>query len=473
MGRVLVVDDEPGIRDALEALLSSKGHQVDVAGDVSEARARLDAQPFDLVITDLRLDDGSDGLEVLEHARSRPSVPEVIVMTAFGSRERAQRAVALGATFYLEKGPHLATDIEVLARQAVAKRVLETENEALRSALLGAGSKSGIVGRSPAIQEVLDLVERVAGLRTTVLVGGESGTGKERIARALHECSPWRDGPFVPLDCGALPESLIESELFGYAKGAFTGADDDKLGVFEAARGGTLFLDEVGELPLQLQPKLLRVLQERTVRRLGATDQIGIDDVRLVAATNRDLDEEVAAGRFREDLFFRLNVVQIDLPPLRERPEDIVVLAEHFLEHYRRLHRRPLAGFTPDALEALTAFRFPGNVRQLENVIERGVALARGERFGLEDLPPALRQSPDARAVPLSSSTQEPAFPAGGVDLEGMVERFELDWIERALEEADGVKTRAAELLGLSFRQFRYKLGKYRRRPPGQREESC
>lgn len=468
MGRVLVVDDEPGIRDVLQVLLDGKGHVVDVAANVEEASEALQQQPYDLVITDLRLSpQGGGGLEVLSLARDRSEPPEVIVMTAYGTRERAQQAIANGAAFYIEKGPHLASDVEVLARQAVTKRQLEEENASLRRSLVGATGRAGMIGRSEAFSEVIDLVERISPLRTTVLLCGESGTGKERIARALHEGAPWCGGPFIPLNCGAIPESLIESELFGYVKGAFTGADDDKLGVFEAARGGTLFLDEVGEMPLALQPKLLRVLQEHSLRRVGSSEEISVSDVRVVAASNRDLEAEVADGRFREDLYFRLNVVQVDLPPLRERPEDITVLAEHFLQKYSRAHGRRVTSIDPDALECLTRFRFPGNVRQLENAIERGVALSKGERLAREALPKAIREAPPPEAtevVQAATSSDGRSFPEGGVDLEEVLDAFEVDWIERALEYSGGVKTRAAEVLGLSFRQFRYKLAKHRRR---------
>ena len=460
MGRILVVDDEQGIRDALEVLLGAKGHIVDTAYDLSGAGDALKAQPYDLVITDLRLSPEGGGIDVLELAKKYEDPPEVIVMTAFGTRELAQQAVAKGAAFYLEKGPHLATDVAVLAQQAVNKRQLEIENAVLRRTLLDSTGRTGIVGRSEAFLEVIDLVERLAPLKTTVLVCGESGTGKERVARALHECAAWSDGPFVPLNCGALPSSLIESELFGYEKGAFTGADEAKKGVFEAARGGTLFLDEVGEIPLALQPNLLRVLQERSVRRLGSTSEISIADARVVAATNRDLEAEIADGRFREDLYFRLNVVQIDIPPLRERSEDIRALAEYFLQKFARAHGRPVHSIDPEAFELLMQFRYPGNVRQLENIIERGVALARGESLTKMELPKALREA-GPEVPPIESVVQ--AFPPTGVDLEKMVDAFELEWIERALEASGGVKTHAAELLGLSFRQFRYKLSKHRR----------
>ena len=328
MGRILVVDDEEGIRDVLQVLLGGLEHDVDVAPDVEAAQQALSTKPYDLLVTDLRLGIDGDGLDVIRAAKECSPAPEVVVMTAYGTRERAQKAIALGASFYLEKGPHLATDVEVLATQAIRRRQLEEENELLRRTLVADKGMSGIVGRSEIMREVFSLIERVAGLRTTVLIAGESGTGKERIAKALHEASPWSSGPFVPLNCGALPENLVESELFGYVRAAFTGADSDKVGVFESARGGTLFLDEIGELPLQLQPKLLRALQERSIRPLGATREIPIEDVRVVAASNRELEAEVHAGRFREDLYFRLNVIQIELPALRERPEDIPLLVQ-------------------------------------------------------------------------------------------------------------------------------------------------
>lgn len=461
MGRVLVVDDERSIRDALEILLESRGHRVDVAETVEDACAAISGQPYDLVVTDLRLSPKADsgGLDILKHARDQKEAPEIIIMTAFGTRERAQTAVAEGAAFYIEKGPHLATNVDVLANQAITKRQLEVENAVLRRTLLEGSGKTGMVGKSEAFRDVLDLIERLASIKTTVLVFGESGTGKERVARSLHDLSPWKEGPFVPLNCGALPASLIESELFGHVKGAFTGADETKKGVFEAAQGGTLFLDEVGEIPLALQPNLLRVLQERKVRPVGAHEEMKVDNVRVVAATNRDLEAEVANGRFREDLFFRLNVVQIDIPPLRERADDIVMLAEYFLDKFAKVHGRPIKSIAPEAMSCLTRFRYPGNVRQLENIIERGVALARGDSLTVQELPKTIREKEESVDLPV----QEESFPLSGVNLEKMVDKFELSWIERALDAAGGVKTHAAELLGLSFRQFRYKLSKHRK----------
>jgi two-component system, NtrC family, response regulator PilR len=460
MGRVLVVDDEQSLRDVLEVLISSKGHSVVLAKSVGQAKAALEADDFDVVITDLRLEPGGDGMDVVRMARARPTPPEVLVMTAFGTREKALLAVQEGASFYLEKGPHLATDIDVLASQAIHKRRMQADNDALRRALINRyTSADAIVARSELMQEILDVVDRVAPTRANVLIVGESGTGKERIAKRLHYGSDNRRGPFVPLNCGAVPENLIESELFGHVKGAFTGADSNKRGMFEAASQGTLFLDEIGELPLPLQPKLLRALQERKVKPLGATGEIEVD-CRVIAATNRDLEAEVGAGRFREDLFFRLNVLQIDLPPLRQRREDIPLLAATFLEKYSKEYARKVDQIAPDAMERLLAFSFPGNVRQLENIIERGVALAMSSILTLAQLPKELKNIDSGPTRVVSLDTSAP-FPEEGVDLERLVDELERTMITRALEKAGGVKTKAAELLGLSFRQFRYKLSKY------------
>ena len=462
MGRVLVVDDEQGLRDVLEVLVNSRGHQALVADGVDTAKEILKSEHLDLVITDLRLEPGGDGMEVVRTAQHCDERPAVIVMTAYGTRENAQRAIAEGASFYLEKGPHLASDIEVLMRQAINTRRLQEENARLRHALTERHTEHGLVGKSKAMVEVRDLIDRLAPAPGTVLVSGESGTGKERVARALHFAGPTASGSFVPLNCGAVPPNLLESELFGYVKGAFTGADADKQGLFQAANGGTIFLDEVGELPLSLQPKLLRVLQEHRFKQVGAVEEQHTD-ARVVAATNRDLESEVRAGRFREDLFFRLDVLPIEVPPLRARREDIPILAISFLERFNKAYRRNVSDISPDAMNYLLSYHFPGNVRQLENIIERGVALATGPRLTAAELPKDVvdseRPSPRTESV-----THGEPFPQEGVELDRLVEEFEYDWIGRALQAADGVKTRAAELLGLTFRQFRYKLSKYERR---------
>ena len=462
MGRVLVVDDEPGLRDALEVLVSSRGHHALVADGVDAAKRILSEEHLDLVITDLRLEPGGDGMEVVRTAQRCDDRPQVIVMTAYGTREKAQRAVAEGASFYLEKGPHLAGDIEVLMRQAINTRRLQEENAQLRQALTLRHSHHGLIGKSKVMLEVMELIDRLAPAPGTVLVSGESGTGKERVARALHYAGPVADGPFVPLNCGAVPENLIESELFGYVKGAFTGADVDKPGLFQAANGGTIFLDEIAELPIALQPKLLRVLQEHRFKCVGAVEEQKTD-ARVVAATNRDLEAEVRAGRFREDLFFRLNVLPIEIPPLRNRREDIPILAVSFLERFSKEYRREVNEISPKAMDHLLNYHYPGNVRQLENVIERGVALATTTQLTAAQLPKEVVDA-EHRAPRTESISADEPFPDEGVDLERLVENFEYEWVARALSAADGVKTRAAELLGLTFRQFRYKLSKYERR---------
>ncbi len=462
MGRVLVVDDEQGLRDALEVLVSSRGHFALVADGVDAAKRIIQREHLDLIITDLRLERGGDGMEVVRTAQDCPSRPQVIVMTAYGTREKAQRAVAEGASFYLEKGPHLAGDIDVLMRQAINTRRLQEENAELRKALTERHSLHGLIGKSKVMREVMDLVERLAPAPGTVLISGESGTGKERVARALHFAGPTAGAPFVPLNCGAVPDNLLESELFGYVKGAFTGAERDKPGLFEAARGGTIFLDEVAELPLALQPKLLRVLQEHRFKRIGALEEESTD-ARVVAATNRDLEAEVRAGRFREDLYFRLNVLPIEIPPLRDRREDVPILAIGFLERFSREYRREVSEISPEAMKYLLQYNYPGNVRQLENIIERGVALATSTCLGAAQLPKEVVNA-EYRTPRTKSVSQGEPLPEEGVDFERLVEDFEYEWIARALEAADGVKTRAAELLGLTFRQFRYKLSKYERR---------
>ncbi|MGF1511550.1 MAG: sigma-54-dependent transcriptional regulator [Myxococcota bacterium] len=460
MGRILVVDDEAGIRDAIELLADSLGHRAVLASDVQTALGHLEKDNFDLVITDLRLASGDEGMTVVERARRLDPAPEVILMTAYGTREKAQTAISLGATFYLEKSPHLAGDLRVLIRQAITKRQLVEENDRLRRELIQASTVGGLLGKSSAMKEVIDIIERVAPVKVTTLICGESGTGKERVARALHLASGQRDGPFVPVNCGAVPEALIESELFGHAKGAFTGADQEKLGLFEAASGGTIFLDEIGELPLALQPKLLRVLQERKVKKVGALDETEVD-VRVIAASNRDLETEADKGRFREDLYFRLNVVRIDLPALRQRTDDIPLLAQHFVRKYAREYDRPVQGVDPEAMKRILDYTFPGNVRELENAIERGVALARGSSITVEQLPKELRLSDSRPSRAVQVSGDGPAFPEEGIDLERVLHDFEFSLIRKALDRAGGVKTRAAELLGLTFRQFRYKLKKF------------
>jgi DNA-binding NtrC family response regulator len=384
MAHLLVVDDEPAARSTLALLLRKRGHHVTEADGVATATKRLAEEVFDLVITDLRMPDG-DGLDVLRAANGHIPAPEVILLTAYAEWKSAKDAIRLGALDYFEKGQE-PDELNHRIDKAMADRALRRENENLRAQLRERYGLHGLIAQSPAMHAVLDLVERVAPTDATLLIQGESGTGKEVIAKAVHHASARAARPFVAVNCGAVPETLLESELFGYMRGAFTGAAVSKLGLFEEADGGTLFLDEIAEMPAALQVKLLRVLQSGEVRRLGATQATTIA-VRVIAATNGDLAALISEGKFREDLFYRLNVIQVMLPPLRDRREDLPALAEHFLARSAgKLGRR--LRLSPGALERLLRYPWPGNVRELENAIERAAILARSEILGPDDLPP-------------------------------------------------------------------------------------
>lgn len=451
MAKILVVDDERSMREFLEILLVKDGHEVVLADSERAALGVLEKASPELVITDLRLGNSS-GLNVLEKAKARRPDIEVIMMTAYATAENAIAAMKLGAYDYLIK-PFKVDELGLVVAKALEKRALVAENRGLRHQLEGRDKSGGLVGRSASMREVFAVVEKVAPTRTTVLVTGESGVGKELVARALHDQSPRRDGPFVAVNCGAIPEGLLESELFGHVKGAFTGAAQSRPGLFQAASTGTLFLDEIGELPLLLQVKLLRALQDRKVKPVGAEDDIDID-ARIVAATNRDLLEEVKEGRFREDLFYRLNVIQVKVPSLRDRREDILILAQHFLQKFAADQGRPRMQFAKNALAALTDHSFPGNVRELENAIERGVTLAEGQVVELHDLPASVR---GALPMPLAPVGEIPA----GFDLQAHLDAQEQQYLEQALEQAGGVKIEAAKLLGLTFRSYRYRWKKF------------
>jgi two-component system response regulator PilR (NtrC family) len=448
MARILIVDDKQAMRVMLEARREAPGHAVHQAGDVAAVQKALEGGEFDLVITDLRMGKGGDGLDVVRAVKGAQPAAEVILMTAFGSDEVREEALGLGAYGYVEKSPNLAAELLALAKAALGRRALVQDNALLREQLAARGRFEQMVGRSPAMQAVFSVIEKVAPARTTVLITGESGTGKELVARALHARSPRSSGAFVPVNCGAIPEGLIESELFGHAKGAFTGAQGAKIGLFQAAQDGTLFLDEIGELPQGLQVKLLRAIQERRIRPVGENADVEVD-VRLVAATNRDLAADVRDGRFREDLYYRLNVVQVRVPPLRERREDVLPLAEHFLRRFAAEHGRSVPRLSGEAMRRLDEYAFPGNVRELENLIERGVALSTGEEVSVDALPAVLGRG--------GSALSDGPLPEG-FSLEEHLEQIERDLIDRALRESRGVKKDAAAKLGLTFRQFRHRV---------------
>jgi two-component system response regulator PilR (NtrC family) len=450
--RVLVVDDEAGLRDMLSILLKREGYDVALAASFTTGRESIDGTPtpFDLVLTDLMMPDGS-GLDVLSRAKARSENTEVIVMTAYGDVETAIDAMKRGAYDFVTK-PFATSEIRALARKALERRSLAAENVRLRAQVARA-RPSGLLGHSAAMKRVLDLAQRVADGKTTVLITGESGTGKERIARAIHDLSDRKTKPFLVVNCGAIPEELMESELFGHEKGAFTGATQKHLGIFREAEGGTVLLDEVGELPAQLQVKLLRVLQERKVRGVGSTAELAVD-VRVLAATNRNVEAEVKDGKFRQDLYYRLNVIRIELPPLRDRREDIAEIAEHLLRRCAAEHKKEIAGFSPDVLRALDAYDFPGNVRELENIVERAVALAQASVIGLGDLP--------HEVVGATSRTTPEllALPEEGCDLDQVLGEVERRLILQALERTGGVRVQAAKILNVPVRSLRYRLQK-------------
>ncbi len=433
----------------LQILLRREGYSVDTVDGVAAARARLgSADPYDAVITDLAMPDGT-GMEVLDAVHARAPDTQTLMITAYATTEQAVEAMRRGAYDYVQK-PFKNHELLATLEKALEKRAIVAENVSLRAEVKSRWTEGQLIGKSAAMERLRDMVKRVAGTMTSVLITGESGTGKEMVARALHFQSPRAEAPFVVLNCGAVPENLIESELFGHMKGSFTGATSAKEGLFRAADGGTLFLDEIGELPPPLQVKLLRVLQDRTVRPVGGSSEIEVD-VRVLAATNRDVEAEVGAGGFREDLFYRLNVIRIEVPPLRDRPEDIPVLADYFLRKHTALQERRLE-LSPEAIRWLAQLSFPGNVRELENIIERGVTLAAGDTVTRDDL---------GDAHPAKKLPGVSRIPDRGFELDEYLMQVEKEMLFRALDQASGVRKHAAELLGMSFRQFRYRLAKH------------
>ncbi len=456
MAKILVVDDETSIREFLEILLLRAGHQVRLAKDAVDAVAALKDDTFELVLTDLRLPRGS-GMDVLGYVSKNAPNTQVVMMTAFATTETAVEAMKQGAYDYIIK-PFKVDELTVLVDRALERRRLQTENVTLRATLDARVANSRLLGTSDRMQEVFELIHKVAPTRTTVLLTGESGTGKELVARAIHSRGPRANEPFIAINCGAIPETLIESELFGHTKGSFTGATADKPGLFERADAGTVFLDEIGELPLSMQVKLLRVLQERRVRRVGGANDISVES-RVIAATNRRLEAEVERGTFREDLYFRLNVIQIRLPSLRERRADIPLLAEAFVHKFAEQMQSDVVGISDAALRLLMSWGWPGNVRELENVIERGVILASSKHIDVDSLPSALRGAPTTPPQGGTTAIVDD-IPADGLDLEATLENYERRLLERALQRTGGKKKKAAELLKLSFRSFRYRLAK-------------
>ena len=449
--RVLVVDDEQSMRELLGIMLKQAGYAVTLAGGGEAAIDALKNATFDLIITDLRMRK-VDGLAVLRAAKEHSPRTVVLVVTAFASTETAVEAMKLGAYDYVTK-PFKMDELRLTIANALERKRLQDENRELKRQLRREHGFDGFIGKSPRMLEVFETIRKTADSGSTVMITGESGTGKELVARALHEESSRRTGPFVSVNCGAVPETLMESELFGHIKGAFTGAVASTEGLFAAADGGTLFLDEITEIPQTIQVKLLRAIQEREIRRVGDTRDMKVD-VRLIAASNRDLTKAVADGVLREDLYYRLNVIPIHTPPLRERIEDIPLLVAHFVARLTKDIGHNLRGISPESLAILERYHWPGNIRELENIVERAIVLGNGDFLSAESLPSHLRAPRDERAVDVE-------IPPTGMDLEDTLARIENRYIRLALERSGWLQVRAAELLGLSFRQFRYKVQKH------------
>ncbi len=446
-GRILIIEDEKSMREVLRILLEEEGYEIVAAVNGMEGIDYLKDDIFDLVLTDIKMPK-ADGFEVLKKVKELSPSTIVIMMTAFGTTESTIEAMKMGAYDYIHK-PFKIDEIRLVIQKAFEKKNLSQEVSLLREKIKSSSGLENIIGKSRKMQELFVLVQKVAQSNSTVLITGESGCGKELVASALHNLSQRKLKNFVTINCATFPEGLLESELFGHVKGSFTGALYNKEGLFEAANRGSIFLDEIGEMPLSLQAKLLRVLENGTFRRVGGLNDVTVD-VRVISATNRDISEAVASGSFREDLFYRLNVVPINIPPLRERPDDIPLLLDHFLHK----SSSPIKRFSPEALRLLMKYPWKGNVRELENMVERTVLLSDGEIILPEDLPDEICRTDTARK-------RLPDIGDEGIDFENIIEQIEREYLVMALEKAKGVKTEAARLLNLSFRSFRHKLYKY------------
>jgi two-component system response regulator PilR (NtrC family) len=434
---ILIIDDEEVLQDVLTVLLRKEGHQTLSAFSGEDGLEMLDREEMDLVLLDLMLP-GMHGMQVLREMRRKHPDVVVVVITAFSSIESAIEAMREGAFHYIPK-PFKNEEVLLTLRKGLEQRRLTTENRSLREQLRQRFGFDNILGKSKPMQQVYDLIQLAAPAKSNILILGESGTGKELVAKAIHHHSRRAQGPFVTVNSGSMPADLLESNLFGHLRGAFTGAVANKKGLFEMASGGSIFFDEIGNIPIDTQSKLLRVIQEREFMRLGGVETIKVD-VRIVAATNADLDSMVQQGSFREDLFYRMNVITLTLPPLRKRTEDIPLLAQHFLGHYARENEKALREISPQAMEALLDYHWPGNVRELENVIERAVVLSTGESLGVDLLSPSVRH-------PESAGLPPPALPANGVAFKDAVSEYERQIIIKALQASGGVQKRAAELL--------------------------
>ena len=452
--KILVVDDEESIREFLDIMLRKEGYDVTCAEDGQKAIETLKKKSFEMIISDLQMPNVT-GIELLKHVKD--TSPDIIFMmiTAFGTTESAVEAMKMGAYDYITK-PFKIDEVRLNIANALRSQNLEVENRTLKREMGKEYSFQSFIGNSDPMHRIFDLIKRVSLTPTNVLITGDSGTGKEMVAKAIHFNGPLKERPFVTINCGAIPESLMESEMFGHKKGSFTGAVVDKVGLFEVASGGTLFLDEVGELPVSIQVKLLRSIQEKVIRRVGAIEDINVD-VRIIAATNRDLEKMVTEGTFRQDLFYRLNVINIVTPSLRDRVDDIPLLANYFLKKYNDRLSKNIASINTEAMAMLKKYDYPGNVRELENIIERTVALEGGAEILPESLPPFVN-SPSGRK---RASSHEIEVTEDGIDLDNVMGQIEKELLIKAIHTAGGVKKRGAKLLGITFRSMRYRVEKY------------
>jgi len=460
MANILIVDDERSICELLEITFRKDGHRVEIATRAEAARRALESKIFDIIISDIRMPDMS-GVDLLEYAKELSPSTIFLLITGVPTVETAIAAVNAGADRYVIKDHELVDQLRRAVSQVDENLRLKNEAGYLRRELRRLTGQDNIIGRSPKMRAIFDLISAVAPQSSRILITGESGTGKELVARAVHENSARSKAPFITVNCGAFPETLLESELFGYLKGAFTGANENRQGLFQAANGGTLFLDEIGNMSPTMQVKLYRVLQEGKIRPLGSTEETDID-VRVIAATNRDLEKAIAAGEFREDLYYRLSVIPIQLPPLRERRDDIPLLARTFFERFCKSMEKALEGIEPAAMARMEAYDWPGNVRELENTMERSVALETGRLISLAVLPEKIRYGAQvASANGDAPKNGRPVIPDGGLDLEQYIQNTERAYLLAALEASGGVGTRAAELLKISYRSYRHYAKKY------------
>jgi two-component system response regulator PilR (NtrC family) len=441
----------------LEIAFNQRGHRVETVTSGELAIRKIDSNLYDIVVTDVRMPQVS-GMDVLQHARKVSPETMVMIITAVDDNDTPIEALNAGAFYYIRKGPKLLEDVLSAVQLAIDKQALRQQNIALRREVASFASLGNLIGESEAMLKLKSVIRTIASTSSTVIVTGESGTGKELVARAIHQCSMRASEPFVSLNCGAFPETLLESELFGYVKGAFTGANQNKRGLVEMANGGTIFLDEISEMSLTMQVKLLRVLQERTVRPVGGVQESPVD-VRVIAATNKDLLKMVDAGQFRDDLYYRLSVIPIDVPPLRDRGDDVILLANHFLKKYAKQMGKDVTSISPESLDLLKGYDWPGNVRVLENTIERALAMTSGPELRV-DLPEAAAK-PRTSAAAASASAPGVMLPPDGIDMERYVADIERSLLQSALRRSNGVQTKAADLLRLSYRSFRHLMKKY------------